>query len=86
MSKKVMICGVDCHQGDANCNGYCVGKVDSPPEATEVQKLASAKNAAHRALDAAEKAWYEYAGLCDLGPERTRSFTVYEIVRHARRA
>lgn len=24
----VMICGVDCHQGDDNCNGYCTGKAE----------------------------------------------------------
>lgn len=22
---KIYICGVDCHKGDANCNGYCTG-------------------------------------------------------------
>lgn len=30
---KVKVCGVDCHQGDAACNGYCTGKVDRPPAA-----------------------------------------------------
>ena len=29
---KVMVCGVDCHKGDANCNGYCEGKSSTPPE------------------------------------------------------
>lgn len=28
---RVMVCGVDCHQGDAVCNGYCIGKADQPP-------------------------------------------------------
>jgi len=83
--KQVMICGVDCHQGDANCNGYCTGKADHPPAATEAQKIDAARTAAHRALDAAEKAWYELAGLIDVGPERTRAFMVYENVRNARR-
>lgn len=23
---RIMVCGVHCHQGDANCNGYCQGK------------------------------------------------------------
>lgn len=22
----IRVCGVDCHQGDANCNGYCLGR------------------------------------------------------------
>lgn len=26
------ICGVDCHQGKENCNGYCIGIVDAPEE------------------------------------------------------
>ena len=86
MGKQVMICGVDCHQGDANCNGYCTGKTDSPPEATEAQKLERARSAAHRALDAAGKAWYEYAGLCDVDPERTRAFEVYERIHRSRMA
>ena len=30
-SRKVMVCGVDCHEGDANCNGYCKGEADRPP-------------------------------------------------------
>lgn len=85
MSKKVMICGVDCRPNDSNCNGYCMGESDHPPEATEAQKQEAAKQAAHRALDAAEKAWYEYAGLCDVGHERTRAFAVHQNVRAARR-
>lgn len=85
MKKKVMICGVDCHQGDARCNGYCLGKTDDPPEATEAQVLADAERAAHRAIEAAAKAWYEYAALCDVGPKRTHAFEVYENLRHARR-
>lgn len=85
MSKKVMVCGVDCHPNDNSCNGYCFGETDHPPEATEEQKAAAAKEAAHRALDAAEKAWHEYAGLCEVGRERTQAFTVYQNVRGARR-
>lgn len=84
MIKQVMICGVDCHQGDENCNGYCTGKVDCPPDATEAQTLARAMEAAHKALNAAERAWYEYAGLCEVGADRTRAFGVYENVRRAR--
>lgn len=80
-----MICGVDCRPGDANCNGYCNGKTDSPPNATEAQKIDVARKAAQAAADAAEKAWYELAGLLEVGADRTRAFQVYENLRHARR-
>lgn len=56
------------------------------PAATEAQKIEAARTAAHRAADAAEKAWYELAGLIDVGPDRTYAFQVYENLRHARRA
>ena len=85
MNPKVMICGVDCRQGDANCNGYCTGKADSPPAATLAQTLASMSAIAHRATGAAEKAWYEYAAMIEVGPERTHAFQVYENLRLARR-
>lgn len=58
---------------------------DGTPTLTPEQQVQCAKTAAHRALDAAEKAWYDYAGLCEVGPERTRAFDVYENVRLARR-
>lgn len=83
--KKVMICGVDCHTGDANCNGYCTGKADHAPDATPEQVLTAARAAAHLATSAAEKAWHEYAGLCEVGPERSRAFDIYENIRTARR-
>lgn len=25
-AKRIRVCGVDCHQGDDKCNGYCIGK------------------------------------------------------------
>lgn len=84
MVKKVMVCGVDCHAGDANCNGYCEGKVDDPPPATAAQQIAAAREAAHRALDAAERAWFEFAGLIDPGIDRVAAFDVYDRVRKAR--
>lgn len=28
--EKSHVCGVSCHKGDANCNGYCTGKRDAP--------------------------------------------------------
>lgn len=85
MGMKVMVCGVDCHMGDANCNGYCEGKAENPPDATEAQKRDAARAAAHEALNTAERAWYEYAGLCEIGGDRTRAFAVYDNVRSARR-
>ena len=84
MGKQVMICGVDCRQGDENCNGYCIGKVDNPPDAPDHLVLARAAEAAHKALNAAEKAWYDYAVLCDVGPDRMLAFDVYQNVRMAR--
>ena len=30
--KRIHVCGVTCHQGDANCNGYCLGKADRAAE------------------------------------------------------
>lgn len=85
MNMKVMVCGVDCHQGDANCNGYCTGKTDHPPAATQEQKIAYARRVAHEKLREAEKAWYEYFGLCEVGPDRERAAEVYENVRTATR-
>jgi len=85
MNMKVMVCGVDCKPDTAQCNGYCKGESDSPPQATEAQRIAWAKEKAHKALNAAETAWYEYAGLEDVGPDRERAFQVYENVRCARR-
>lgn len=81
----VMVCGVDCKPHDHNCNGYCEGKATRPPDATECQKRVLARKAAIEALIAAERAWYEYAGLCEVGKHRERAFEVYENVRCARR-
>ena len=52
---------------------------------SEAEKLEEAKTKAHRLLDAASKAWYEYAGMCEVGSDRTRAFEVYENVHNARR-
>ncbi len=30
---RVKVCGVDCHQGTPECNGYCTGKASHPPAA-----------------------------------------------------
>lgn len=85
MTKKIMICGVDCTRSNGLCNGYCTGESDNPPAATDEQILASAKEAAHKALNEAEAAWYKYFGLCEVGPERTTAASIYERLRHARR-
>lgn len=56
-----------------------------PEAATFEQKLAFARQAAHEKLREAEKAWYEYFGMCEVGPDRERAAQVYETVRQARR-
>lgn len=90
MIQKVMICGRDCHPGDANCNNYCNHDQSKPmadhsPAATPAMQLASARRVALDTLREAEKAWYEYYGLCDVGPDRERAAQVYENVRLATR-
>lgn len=52
---------------------------------TEAEKLAEARIRAHAAADAAERLWYEYAGMIDVGQDRIRAFEVYENLRLARR-
>jgi len=52
---------------------------------SEAEKLKLAARQAHAAADAAERAWYDYAALLDVGPDRTRAFEVYENLRHSRR-
>ena len=90
MIQKVMICGQDCHPGDANCNNYCnhdksKPMADHPPAATPEMQLASARRVAHEKLREAEKAWYEYFCMCEVGPDRERAAEVYENVRTATR-
>ena len=90
MIQKVMICGRDCHPGDVNCNNYCNHDTSKPmadhsPAATPAMQLAPARRGALDTLREAEKAWYEYYGLCDVGPDRERAAQVYENVRLATR-
>ena len=61
------------------------GLADAWAAQTEADKIADARKAAHSALDAAERAWYAYAAMVDVGPDRTRAFDIYENLRHARR-
>lgn len=90
MVQKIMICGIDCHPGDSNCNNYCnhdpsKPMPNSPNPATTEQQLADAHRVAHEKLREAEKAWYEYFGMCEVGPDRERAAQVYENVRTATR-
>lgn len=90
MVQKSMICGRDCHPGDANCNNYCnhdksKPMADSPPLATQEMQIESARRIAHEKLREAEKAWYEYFGMCEVGPAREHAAQVYENVRTATR-
>lgn len=90
MIQKVMICGKDCHPGDANCNNYCnhdksKPMADHPPDATPEVQLASARRVALEKLREAEVAWYEYFGMCEVGPDRERAAQVYENVLTATR-
>lgn len=48
-------------------------------------KLLEARAAAFEALREAEKAWHKYAALLDVGPERSRAFDIYELIRTAPR-
>lgn len=88
--KEIMICGIDCVPGGKYCNNYCnqdksKPMADKAPRATEKQKLAWAKTVAQEKLREAEKAWYEYFCMCEVGDERTRAADVYENVRTATR-
>lgn len=90
MIQKVMVCGVDCLPGGANCNNYCnhdksKPMANSPPEATSEMLLASARRVAVEKLREAEKAWHVYFCLCEVGPDRERAAHVYETVRTATR-
>jgi hypothetical protein len=90
MIQKVMICGVDCHPGDANCNNYCNHDTSKPmatigPVPKPEMQLASARRVAHEKLREAERAWYEYFCLCEIGPDREHASDVYENVRTATR-
>ena len=48
-------------------------------------ELEDARINANQALSVAELAWYKYARLIDLGPDRERAFEIYQNVRLARR-
>ena len=69
MKKQVMVCGVDCRQGDANCNGYCTGKADCPADATNEMVLARARDRVANAIAEAEKACAEFAEVAKMQPE-----------------
>lgn len=64
------------HQPDASARG---------PNLADTEMLVAAREKAHNAADAAERAWHEYACKLEVGDARTRAFAVYENLRHARR-
>lgn len=92
MVKKIMICGIDCHPGDANCNNYCnhdtsKPSADCPPDATPEQRLSFARRVAREKLNEAMVAWYEYfceltefKGDCD---DPHKAHTVFVTLRSA---
>lgn len=53
---------------------------------TESEKLKQLKYAAFDRLQVAVGALYDYAGACELGPERIKAFAIYEAARLAPRA
>lgn len=55
---------------------------EEPPLA---EKVTPGDVKAHRLLDMAAKAWYEYAGSVDVGVARIQAFEIYERVLNARR-
>lgn len=88
--QKIMICGRDCIPGGEHCNNYCNHDTSKPmadraPDATPEMQIASARKVAHEKLREAEVAWFEYFGLCEVGPDRERAAEVYENVRTATR-
>lgn len=52
---------------------------------TEEQKIAELTAQAHRARDAAEKAWYALFAALPVGPERTQASVVFDRIRNATR-
>ncbi len=86
--QKIMVCGVDCIPGGQNCNNYCNHDPSRPmadhaPDATSEQQRASAKRIAQAKLREAEAAWYEYYGLCEVGPERIWAAEVHARIHRA---
>lgn len=80
MTKRVMVCGIDCYPGDGKCNGYCQGKVDNPPEATKEQKIKWSKYFIQEKLKELEKATYDFYIECEPGPDKEHVKSVYEKI------
>ena len=59
---------------------------NKPGVLSAAQREQAARDKAHRALDAAVKDWYAYAGEVDVGPARVRAFDIYETIRTVRRS
>lgn len=60
MRQEVMVCGVDCHRGGTNCNGYCIGKAASPPAATNEMILSRTKERLLSAIAETEQRFKDY--------------------------
>lgn len=61
MENGIHVCGVTCHTGDANCNGYCDGKADRAKALTDDEEIERLTEAAKAALKDAEAAWLRLA-------------------------
>ena len=74
MIQKVMICGVDCHPGDGNCNNYCNHNhskpmADCPPVATPEMVLESARRVVIMKKQEYKAAFDEYRDLAGKYPD-----------------
>lgn len=67
MKQEVMVCGVDCHRGGTNCNGYCMGKAASPPIATNEMILLRTKERLLNAIAETEK---HFRTFCEAAKEQ----------------
>lgn len=67
MKQEVMVCGIDCHKGNANCNGYCMGKAASPPIATNEMVLSRAKE---RLLNSIAETEQRFRTFCEAAKEQ----------------
>ena len=71
--------------GDRFFSAVPSGTEAHPSNATPEHQLDAARKLAHAKLREATTAWYEYFGMCEVGPERERAADVYNNVRTATR-
>ena len=53
------------------------------PQNADTEVLEQAKRNAQIALKQAEKAYHNYASLCEIGDEREMAFMIFENIRNA---